>query len=894
MGAHVTKKMRLRSFLLAGSCALLMATPVLADGLRAFTVPAGDLKTALDTFARQAGIELVYKTADVAGKTTSGVTGSFDAHEALSRLLTGTALTISKDRSGAILIAGRAATNATPEAGSSTSDSPTPQAPGQPADTSKNRAGAQSESDKVEKVTVTGTRIRGRGVIGSPVRTLDRDEIEQSGYDTVEKVIQSLPANNRGGAAGASADSFFSTGQNAGFNFTSGSGVNLRGIGNNATLVLINGHRLTRSGGGYFTDISTIPLSAIERIDVLSDGASPIYGSDAIAGVVNIILRREFDGFESTARYGSTTESGYGTYGGSLQGGTSWNSGGLSVGLDYSHRDIFDASERKFTAGVVSPTSIFPEHDQFAITAAAHQALSERLEVVFDGQYVEKEGLNYYSGVNRQPTNLDRWSASIGATYEIADTWSLSYDLSAGEEDDQQDTFACTPNCFPGNPFAFLYATHHRSELLSHNAVLSGDLMQLPAGAAKIAVGASYMEQRYQDVFFSPEVEQRQTAAFGEIQIPIIDEVNSVPGIHALTLSAALRWDDYTGFGDTTNPRIGISWFPVRDLELRGAYSTSFRAPAPGQELLNSELGTRTVALFAFTAPNGVGQVPVAYLLGAQPDVGPETADNISIGLNYRPHAIDGLNVSLNYYDIDYTDQLATPPFTRLALTNPAYASIVTTYANPADVQAAINAFTAGGASFFDFTFGAFGPNPLASTLYVVDGRIQNLSSTTTTGIDATVQYDWDIGADEITLRVDMTKILEFETSLTANSPQISRVDTVGFPADLRIRAQANWRHDRFNLSGAVNYVDAYPDTSSLAGREVSAYTTADLVFRYDFWEAEASSPHRVTGTLGVSNVFDEDPPYVNSGARLPGSHYDPANADPSGRFVYGSIGIRW
>ena len=148
-----------------------------------------------------------------------------------------------------------------------------------------------------DNIVITGSRIRGVAPVGSPLVDLDRNDIEASTAVTTDRLIRELPQvfdlgvseNSRGQSGGNS-------------NITFGNSVNLRGIGPYATLVLVNGHRVvsnTRS-----VDPSIIPMLGLERVEVVADGASAIYGSDAIAGVVNLIPRRSFEGFEAIARYG--------------------------------------------------------------------------------------------------------------------------------------------------------------------------------------------------------------------------------------------------------------------------------------------------------------------------------------------------------------------------------------------------------------------------------------------------------------------------------------------------------------------------------------------------------------------------------------------------------------
>ena len=156
-----------------------------------------------------------------------------------------------------------------------------------------------------QRVEITGSHIRRIDAeTVAPIQVFTRADIERTGKDNVTDIIRSLPVDNNGS---------ISTGFSSGF-AAGASGVSLRGLGANATLVLINGRRLAPygladDGQRSFVDLGSIPLDAVERIEVLKDGASAIYGSDAIAGVVNVILRRSFKGIEAQA---SHSRSGYG------------------------------------------------------------------------------------------------------------------------------------------------------------------------------------------------------------------------------------------------------------------------------------------------------------------------------------------------------------------------------------------------------------------------------------------------------------------------------------------------------------------------------------------------------------------------------------------------------
>src|ERR1700751_52062 len=163
-----------------------------------------------------------------------------------------------------------------------------------------NPAGPTASNSPLEQIIVTGYVVPHVGEGAQPVTTLDRTFIDQQGDQTVSDVLQRLPQNVGGFTPQVSAGTSFSPAASA---------VNLQGLGVNSTLVLIDGHRQTafpfpQNGFQTFTDLNAIPLAAVDRIEVLRDGASAIYGSDAIAGVVNIIFKDEYNCGDIIGTYG--------------------------------------------------------------------------------------------------------------------------------------------------------------------------------------------------------------------------------------------------------------------------------------------------------------------------------------------------------------------------------------------------------------------------------------------------------------------------------------------------------------------------------------------------------------------------------------------------------------
>jgi iron complex outermembrane recepter protein len=173
-------------------------------------------------------------------------------------------------------------------------------------DQSQQPAASQSNTKQLQTITVTGSALpRVDTETPSPVTVISSQQIARSGFTTISDVVRSISADNSG-----SIPNSFTNGFAAG-----SSGVALRGLTVNSTLVLIDGQRsasypLSDDGERSFTDLNTIPLAAVERIEVLKDGASSLYGADAIAGVVNIILKPGFQGVEGTADIGNSQKGG--------------------------------------------------------------------------------------------------------------------------------------------------------------------------------------------------------------------------------------------------------------------------------------------------------------------------------------------------------------------------------------------------------------------------------------------------------------------------------------------------------------------------------------------------------------------------------------------------------
>lgn len=201
----------------------------------------------------------------------------------------------------------------------------------------------QATTQQLERIEVTGSRIKRNDMEGaSPIDIISRDEIAKSGFSNLQQLLERTPVAGTG--------TFSTRGNNQDSTANGGAAISLRGFGSDATLVLINGRRVAVSAfaeniANSFVDINSIPVAAIERIEILKDGASAVYGSDAVAGVVNIIMRKDFDGAELSVSHGGTTGPSYDETSASLVWGTDTDDANATLILDYFKNTVITGAE---------------------------------------------------------------------------------------------------------------------------------------------------------------------------------------------------------------------------------------------------------------------------------------------------------------------------------------------------------------------------------------------------------------------------------------------------------------------------------------------------------------------------------------------------------------------
>jgi iron complex outermembrane receptor protein len=842
---------------------------------------------------------------------------------------------------------------------------------------------AAPSSKALEEIVVTGSRIRGVSAVGSSVIAIDQSKIAAEPVTSTADLLRRVPqviglGQNRNGG----------TAQNGAANATRGAGINLRGIGTNATLILADGMRLPAQGTqGQYTDPSVLPSIALSRVEVVADGASAIYGSDAVAGVVNFITRKNFNGAEFRLRSGFTG----GSYGEQqLAGivGKTWTGGYVTVSGEYTHNSALQASDLPWyqddnryrggrdlrvtncspstiTAGgqtyaipaggvtranagsLVAGTSnkcfyngydtVIPSQTRYSVLANASQDIGESLRVFGEGFYSRRNGVIAsntttftatvrntnpffvspvagatsvtvpYSlvpelGSDLYPYRSYSWSGSGGVEAKLFSDWSATGYYSHGESYDISDRRtgvnaaalaaaladtnpATALNVFggPNNP-ATLAKIHDnyfqvigRSKLDVGNVQLSGTIVELPGGKMKLAVGGEYRrEYTFTDLVSGTSAAQIHTAdsgsrnvkaVFGELYVPIFGGGNAMPGLQELSLSLAGRYEDYSDFGSTSNPKVGVTWRPVRGLTVRGSYGTSFRAPT------FTEVSTIAggAGLYFDTLPGANGNQTGIGIAGGNPNLKPETATTWSGGIEYKPVFVPGLTLSGTYFNIDYKNQIQALRGTSGILTNPLYTSFVTLNPTAAQVTALINSGLPINQAI----------NASAVT-FIVDGRRQNLGQSKVSGVDFGLNYTTMIGELKLDGGVQGTYYTRYKFQAVPGAALTSVIGTINFPQRFRVQADLGATYGKLHGRVTLNHLSGYDNTGITPVQKVRDYDTVDA-------SISVVITRQLSLSLDVRNMLNENPPFVDQTRG-----YDPQSTNPVPRLVSVTAGIKF
>jgi iron complex outermembrane recepter protein len=899
----------LLSAVVAATLALTVAAAQ-ADGMPSerkvpLVIESKTLAEALDQWAQQTGFQILVPNWELAKKISAPrLQGKYGARDALDRLLEGTSLMGVWTSDKAVTIREKEMPNVRQGApsrgpsvqkfigdGAEGGEASSAPSAGRSSYDAKAAASAQ-QSDEFEEVVVTGTHIHGVAPDSSPITTYRRETIEQSGAATIEQFAAKMPENFSSirPASFAYGNSTSGFSQSRGNDY-SGASFNLYGLGPGATLTLLDGHRISAGGkDGGFTDISTLPLSAVDRIEVLTDGASSIYGSDAIAGVVNIVPRRGFDGAETSVRYGDTTRGGAAHWSASQVLGTSWSRGSGLLVLEHHDENALRSTSRSFIPDQGMTVDITPSQERNSALLSGEQALADETTLKFDAFFGDRdfEFLRNIAGLF--PTNNVGEVRNYGAAAEVEQQLPGAWRAEVGGSYSTTDQTLTTTALLLPDPLTI--DNPALTKLWEANLKADGPLFEIGGGFSRAAVGVSFREESLQaEQQFAGRLSRTVKSAFTEVFVPIISP--SAERDARLEISASGRYDEYSDVGSTFNPKVGLLWSPLRALKLRGTYGRSFRPPLQSQLAPIPAYYTWLVA--NANSPSGFTDTLISESQGIS-ELDPEKARTFTVGFNLSPASIPGFSVSGTYFDTHFRGRIAPPPVVGsiFAGADIFSQSQLAPFVSAPPSSQELQAIFASSGFFGDFAGG--GTDGVEA---VFDNELANISSTSQQGVQFLLGYDTNAEWGSVNTSIGGTYLLANDYRTVKGAPAVELLDVIGEPADLRVFATFAFRRGPIMSSLMVNYTDQYLNPIFQPADRISSWTTADVSLAYDFGVGgRVSALNGFEVILSVQNVFDRAPPTVkvpsDPGSTFSNVGFDATNASPLGRTIGLQLRKRW
>ena len=837
----------------------------------------------------------------------------------------------------------------------------------------------QAEAKKdVERIQITGSNIKRTDLEGpSPVTVITRDLIDKSGFDNLAQLLERMPSTGSG--------TFSTRGNSQDSTANGAAGISLRGFGADATLVLVNGRRVASSPFAEgivnsFVDINSIPVAAIERIDILKDGASAIYGSDAVAGVVNVILRKDFVGTDVSLGYGQATGPGYDETTFSTVWGAGDEKSNATLIFDYFNNGQIDNSElgrfgtanqtpyggedfrssrgypgRFIVDGVVTrdpgcPTGSIAgqtclyDYGPHSIALPGAErigaVLNLRREVAEDIELFSEIGIQHNSSeAGGAATPLDEgaglyvpanhpnnpWGKRVEISrYRTVDAgnrrWSISSDSmralagirgktnnweweaaaqkgrsasnQTGDRDQgwvrtdllQQEINAGRYNPFGGvqNPQSVIDAITTSlvrrgvSHMTSLDGKVSGELFELEHGAVGVAFGAEYRKEDARDqpddqfvrgLIFGTEsvsaaASRSQKAAYVEFSIPVLAD---------LELQLAERYDHYSDFGGTANPKVGFHYTPTESFSLRGSWSQGFRAPSLAQVGLGpSQESQFFVDTFRCPTPNAnnpaCASTDYTIVFAGNPNLEAETSESWNFGAIWQ--ITDDFDIGADVWSITQDNKIDEVPFGNV------YQAECGNQNSSICVRRAPL------------------PGQTLGELDRINNTFFNVSSQEAQGLDLSANYKQDL-ADMglLKLNLEWTYLSNFEKD------GLDYTGEYRYP-QFRWVTNADWSMDDWGAAVSLAYIGEFEDTPDIdfdgsmdftknKSRMVEAQYTVDTQLYYNLNKATKL-------TFGISNLLDEEPPFAIGDGDGDLYGYVTSMYSPRGRYVYGKVSYRF
>ncbi|QSX39963.1 TonB-dependent receptor [Shewanella cyperi] len=835
---------------------------------------------------------------------------------------------------------------------------------------------AADDGAKVERIEVTGSRIKRTDIEGpSPIQSIDKDDIANMGFDNLQQLLERMPANGSGA---------FSTRGNSQDSTANGAAsISLRGLGPDATLVLINGRRATISSfaegiTNSFVDINNIPVSAIERIDILKDGASAIYGSDAIAGVVNIILKKDIEGLEINLGYGEASGTSYDEKTASMVWGTKSEKGSASVIVDYFKNSTLGADELgRFGTANQSPYGgedfrssrgfpgyfyvdgeitidpacppnqnvddevcvfdygpynlVIPEAERvgaigqfeyhfsddvtgFMELAAQHNTskaggaatpLDEDAGLTVPGSHPNNPfgmdiDIGRFRTVDAGPRRWDIESDTMRMVLGLRGTlneWDWEVSAQKGRSESTQtgdrsqgwvrvDFLQAEIDAGRYNPFGGTINSPEvidaittslvrqgTSHMTSYDASITGQAFTIGDRDIMLAAGMEYREEDVSDVpddqfqrglIFGTEAvsaaaSRDQWAAYMEFSIPVADNFE---------VDVAGRYDHYSDFGSTTNPKIAFQWGVTEDITARGSWSTGFRAPSLAQIGLGpSEESSFFIDSYRCASDN-VDCKALDYntVFAGNSDLDPEESKTWNLGVIWAPS--QRMDIGLDYYSITQDNKIDKQPLGQI------YA------ANCNDQNSSIcERLTPQ-------------PGQTLGPIDVIHSSFINISSQEVEGIDLSAHYGFELDSyGDLKFGLEYSYLINFEKDGRDWTGEYK------YPLN-RWLLTSNWTMDNFAANLNVSYVGEFEDTPDIdfdgtldfdwyQSRMVDSQVLVDASASYRFNDT-------VKWTVGVNNLLDEEPPFAIGDGDTDLYGYVISVHNPMGRYIYTKVQVNF
>lgn len=830
---------------------------------------------------------------------------------------------------------------------------------------------------QLEEVVITGSRLRSAEEGATPVTVFDRERIDELGSATIAEILKYLPQQPHMRADG--------------FNTTGAQYAHLRGLGNDFTLVLINGRRTVPGAatiGFNGFDLNAIPLGAVERIEVLSDSASAVYGADAVGGVVNIILKRSLDRPTIDLRYGAaaggaeerraswsggiagerwrgsvvldwfdrgsklrgeldrSSNQDFRRYGGQDQRSTSTNPANItsrtatplpgltsrfaavplgSSGLGLAPSDLLDGVTHYDSRGRY--LSIVPTADGASAGLFVEVDMTAKVSAFAELMYVDRHtefraspsslsnrrvpasnpfnpfgvdvNVNYSLDglgprITRTDSELRRGTAgirgAIGAwDYELS--WLKSRETATSALLNNADLtrvdLALAETDSAGALNVFQHGPGGSPELLESlkstrvdrfvsegtlaSGFLRGTLLSMPAGDLEVVVGGEWHQaSMYERDAVFVVADRTAWSAFTEIKLPLIGREMGVPGIQALSVTTAARYDSYDDFGNTTNPQFGLVWEPFEGVLVRASKGTAFRPPSLFELHAPRVRIQRTLA-----DPQRDNELAdFVVIAGGNPNLEPIEATSWSSGILVAPQAWSGLKIGAHYWRIELDGRVGTfDPNLLLKYESRFQDRVRRAPPSPADIAVGL-------------------PGPISE----LDISRINYGRLNTSGVDFELTHSLSTRLGRFSPFVSATWVERYESVDAPDVPSVNRVNiasSLGTIPRWRVVGTLSWQQGPYEMSTTVRHVPSYADTNTnllsglRAGRRVEAQTLVDWQGSLDLGAKSSSESwwrRDLKLTIGVVNVSDEEPPFAEVGLD---AGYDPYMSEPRGRFFY-------